>query len=440
MQVIQIIDSGGFGIVHEVEDGGERYARKAFAPNPLISQDPDQLDKARRRFVREVRIQAQLNHPYIMPIIRTELLEDPPWFLMPLASENYSEQIARDRASGDINLEALTNILAGLEELHRLGYVHRDLKPKNVLRLGDKWVLSDFGLVLPTARDTSMITGRQSAWGTPEYAAPELVHDFRSAPPQADIFSFGCILHDIVGVQARIPFAKANAPGPLGAIIDRCTERDPNDRFPDIAALRSALINALISPPDLSTSAPQVSNWINLLTDSPSSMDEATWAEIIRHVERNFQEEATGVLLRTIDIPQLEALNAISSTLFARLMPSICKWIREGVFDYEYCDVLGARLLRIYELGDTREKAEAALAALIMACRHNRWLVMSHFMKMAGQTIDADLADRLAVEMFVMGTDAVNRITQIEYAIGASRNSLHFRVRDAINVIESQQN
>ena len=122
----------------------------------------------------------------------------PPWFTMPLADKSF-EKNAEDRCQGIVDPAAWQDILAAVEELHRLGFVHRDLKPANVLLVEGKWVLADFGLILPMARNTTILTSSRSAYGSHYYAAPEQASDLRNTPEQADIFALGCILHDTVG-------------------------------------------------------------------------------------------------------------------------------------------------------------------------------------------------------------------------------------------------
>lgn len=170
MKVIREIKSGGFGRVDEVVDNGHRYARKTFAPSmPTTSAE---LDKLKKRFNREVRVQAEIWSDAIMPIESYDLNADPPWFLMPLADRTLAEEIQAFKSGGAPPDAALADILNGLEELHALGFVHRDLKPQNVLLHNGTWKLSDFGLVLPTTGTTTQLT-THSAWGTQAYASPE---------------------------------------------------------------------------------------------------------------------------------------------------------------------------------------------------------------------------------------------------------------------------
>lgn len=101
MQVIRLIDRGGFGVVHEVKSSNGRcLARKSF--DPQIGS-PDEREKLRKRFAREVRIQSQIKHPNIMPIIDHDLDAKPPWFTMPLAEKSFQEKIREDRSLGSID-------------------------------------------------------------------------------------------------------------------------------------------------------------------------------------------------------------------------------------------------------------------------------------------------------------------------------------------------
>jgi len=171
MKKIREIDRGGFGVVDEMElDSGVRIAKKTFSPQ---IGNASELELLRRRFSREVRIQSLIKHPNIMPVLDAGLDEDPSCFTMPLATETYERKLAADVAKDEFDPAPWTDILASVEELHRLGYVHRDLKPANILLVYGRWVLSDFGLVLPTMRDTTILTGTNAAYGSRNYAAPE---------------------------------------------------------------------------------------------------------------------------------------------------------------------------------------------------------------------------------------------------------------------------
>src|SRR5688572_20426850 len=133
-KIIREIGRGGFGVVEEVESSktGKRLACKTL-------QYPNGASKAdmKARFEREVKYQRTISHPNVVPITAVNLDDDPPWFVMPLAEGSLLGDLRADRTLGGEPRKALFDMLAGLEEIHRVGYKHRDLSPGNVLRFKD---------------------------------------------------------------------------------------------------------------------------------------------------------------------------------------------------------------------------------------------------------------------------------------------------------------
>ncbi|MEO0592666.1 MAG: serine/threonine-protein kinase [Myxococcota bacterium] len=429
MKLVRHIDRGGFGIVDEVEGvNGERWAKKTFKPQ--IGND-DEKARLRRRFEREVRIQSQIHHPNVMPVLESDLSTEPPWFLMPLADRSYEAQIVDDRNSGAIDPGPWTDILAGVEELHRLGYVHRDLKPANVLLLDDRWVLSDFGLVLPTMRDTTVLTGTASAYGSRAYAAPEQAVDFRNTPEQADIFALGCILQDGVAPSpARIPFAQATCDGPYGPVIEKCTEQDPNRRFQSIAALRAVLFDvwrtaSFTSPSD------SIEELIGELQANASSLE--AWSAIATALDRSEPLDRDAVL-RAINEDLVSELHQIDTVLFGRVVRHICHWASKSEFAFSYCDVIGDRLFAIYRISNTRFRCAVVLAALELSVSHNRWHVMNQVGRMLDDNADSALAERMVIEL-TNDTQLCEKLGRIESAISWSRAKWHTRIRGLLNSV-----
>ena len=202
MREIRELGRGGFARVTEVEsDSGERCARKTFEPMEHLINAVGQED-LERRFKREVTYQSKLTHPNVVSITESFLDETPPYFLMPLAECTLEDELESDPSLEGRYKEVLFDVLAGLEHLHENGYVHRDLKPGNILKFPNgkhRYAISDFGLIAATSTDVSTLTGENARGGTENYAAPELTLDFRAATDQADIYSFGAILQDYLG-------------------------------------------------------------------------------------------------------------------------------------------------------------------------------------------------------------------------------------------------
>lgn len=432
MREIRLINRGGFGVVHEVEAHRLRLARKTFDP---LTSDADEREKLRKRFVREVRIQSQIRHPNIMPVVKFDLETARAWFTMPLASESFEQKIVRDRVDGIVDAAAWQDILAAVEELHRLGYVHRDLKPANVLLVDKRWVLADFGLILPMARDTTILTSSRSAYGSHYYAAPEQARDFRNTPEQADIFALGCILHDTVEPTAvRVPFAQIRCAGVYGLILEKCTEAEPKKRFPTIAALRSALFD-LWRTSQFEAPIPGDANLLEAVLGNPTSVD--AWRQLISHAE-NLPVSERNTLLRSINAEFLVHLNSVDDVLFSRLMNLICEWAGSTGFQWEYCDVIGDRLVEAYRISPVRVRCQIVLAALELAVSHNRWHVMNQVGAMLGQTADNGLVDRTLIELG-LDADIEPKLRRIEHIVYWSRDRWHPKIAECLNKSDSAE-
>lgn len=434
MRVIRLIDRGGFGVVHEVKTSdGQRLARKSFDPQVGTTEEREKL---RKRFAREVRIQSQIRHPNIMPILKHDLDASPPWFTMPLARRSFATKIDEDRSQRVLDTRAWQDILAAVEELHRLGYVHRDLKPANILLVDDRWVLSDFGLILPTARDTTILTSSHSAYGSHFYAAPEQAQDFKHTPEQADIFALGCILHDNVDtVPVRVPFAQIRVGGRYGHILEKCTELQPRKRFPTIAALRAALFDVWRTS-QFPTPAPDDATLLDAVLTNPDAAE--AWRALIGHIERLAPDERDP-LLRAINTDLIIRLSGIDEVLLGRMMSLLCAWADGTSFDWSYSDVVGDRLLEAYKITPVRIRYEIVLAALELAVSHNRWHVMNQVGAMLGPAADNGLVDRILIEV---GTDyrIEKKLRSIEQVVHWARYKWHEKIANFLTQRDRERN
>jgi hypothetical protein len=346
---------------------------------------------------------------------------------MPLASLSFSEKIEEDRKLGIVDPKPWQDILAGVEELHRLGYVHRDLKPANILLVDGTWVLSDFGLILPTARETTIITGSKSAYGSHYYAAPGQARDFRNTPEQADIFALGCILHDTVDPNPlRVPFAQIRIGGPYGPLLEKCTEVHPKKRLPNIAHLR-ALLFELWRTSQFSAPANDDATVLNAVLSAPDSID--GWRALVGHMESLSSQDA---LLRAIDANLLVRLNSLDEVLFGRMMDLINAWAEGTGFQWEYCDVVGDRLLEAYRVSPIRIGCGIVLAALELAVSHNRWHVMRQVGSMLDAEADGGLVDRILIEAD-LDSRVEGKLRRIEEVIGWPRDRWHSRLAEFLS-------
>lgn len=247
---VEEIGHGSFARVIVVENkSGQKFAKKLFSPmqNLIDAVGEDHLKK---RFKREVKYQSKIQHQNIVTILGYELDQEPPYFIMPLAECTLQEELKSASPLGGEYKKVLFDVLAGLECMHDLGYVHRDLKPANILKFRSSdshyYSISDFGLMSVAQSDSTTLTGSNVQGGTQYYAAPELMKNFRAATRLADIYSFGAILHDIFGNEAkRVPYTELSLPGPIGEIIKKCTKKVAARRYQSISALRDELYQVL---------------------------------------------------------------------------------------------------------------------------------------------------------------------------------------------------
>jgi len=408
-RTIDTIGSGGFGVVEEVENArGERLARKTFRPASYIPTDS--YDKLRKRFKREVIVQAELGGSEIMPVLASDLDVLQPWFVMPLATKTYASQIEDDRRAGSVDIDAVADILNSLQHLHELGYVHRDLNPKNILLHEGHWKLSDLGAVLPPSGHTVTLTEGTIIY-TEQYCSPEQRNDFHTAQAPADIYSFGCILHDIFGTPPRTPYSQHSAAGPLGVLIEKCTELNPARR-PSVKILRGMLLETLVEiGGHCKIEDKQSEEWLNKLADIASWNDDEFNAFARFFAQLNVDERLAGheaLWVYSLSTPFLtripaEAFKKIverQDGVAAAIVEKYCTWVRSTAFLFHFSDIVCSRLTSIFDHGTAANKAVALIALIQLGESHNRWFIMREMLhRCSASVISKEIARRLSIEI-----------------------------------------
>ena len=107
-----------------------------------------------------------------------------------------------------------------------------------------------------------------------------------------------------------------------------------------------------------------------------------------------------------------------------------CKYARDHSFNFKYCDVIGARLRKIYEDGSVAVASSAAIAAMFLAESHNRWKVMGQVLDMAGVSISSHLASRIALDLGVLDDErrcpwASEKLEACAKQIGRDASAFH---------------
>ena len=191
-------------------------------------------DGPRERFECETRFLMESPGPSFPAFFGAGVEDGRPWIAMELLED--CQLPSTDKAVAGY----LRDVSRGVAELHRRGWVHRDLKPRNILRRVDGHaVLADFGLLKAIGEDVtavaadspSVMDGREVGVGTPGYSAPEQFAG-NGATVAADVYALGMLAEEC---------CSSHPPRPWEPIIRRATAALPRQRYADVAALSRAI-------------------------------------------------------------------------------------------------------------------------------------------------------------------------------------------------------
>ncbi len=434
-KTIKRIGQGGFGNVdHVIADDGGEYACKTFSQNQPLT--PDLLQNVLKRFAKEVRIQGAISHPNIVPIVASNLSATPPFYFMPLATSSLDKDIAQDRRLNGHFMSALNDIVAGLEELHSMQIYHRDLKPHNVLRFGSDqaacYAISDFGLISMKETSLSGLTKTGMGKGSDFYTAHEISQDLKAASIQSDVFSLGCILHDMVGTEPRVPFREIREPGEFSAVLLNCTRDDPSRRFSSAKAVLDAILSIGFIPQG-TVSAGSV-DFLAVLQDESEAPVEF-WQKLADFIENSAKAPDIAAICGKMSNDKISELCGKDSKSAKTISLIFSEWVKGTGFGFDQSDAIANRLETFFEKGDYESQVECLLAMLELGTSHNRWFVERKFTRLCDSSMDDGLAKRFVVQMHAVGKSLCAKIAHLERSISFSRSNLHPRVVRALGEI-----
>lgn len=259
--LIEKIAEGGMGSVWKGRhrDSGEIVAVKIMAShlvkNPILI----------RRFEKEFRSAARLDHPNIVRVIEYNDEDVTPFLVMEfIEGESLAHRLDRVGRIGEKEaIRIITHVAQGLHFAHKNHLIHRDIKPSNILISSDNKVkLADLGLVRELEEENNL-TRAGRGLGTPHFMAPEQFQNARGADIRCDIYSLGATLYMMV--TGELPF---KSKGPLEAWMKK-------------------IANELIAPRKI---APELSERVNTTILRSMSTDR----ELRPHSSREFIEDLTG--------------------------------------------------------------------------------------------------------------------------------------------------
>jgi serine/threonine protein kinase len=232
----------------------------------FVSSDPERL----RRFEQEAMAAAALNHPNILAVYQMGTHEGAPYLVSELLEgETFREQVKRGRIALRRAIDYAIQIARGLAAAHEKGVAHRDLKPENLFVTKDRRIkILDFGLAKLTqahgSANSALTVGDATEpgliMGTAGYMSPEQVRG-QTVDHRTDIFGFGAILYEMLTGQrafqkptsaetmtailneepAPISQLTHQTPPALQRVVQRCLEKNPDQRFQSASDLAFAL-------------------------------------------------------------------------------------------------------------------------------------------------------------------------------------------------------
>lgn len=261
-EIIEVLGQGSMGVVYKAHDPLlERIVAVKTVMPPAGVGKRAQANYI-KRFEREAKSAAKLQHPSIVTIFDVGVDHRCPFMVLEyLPGGSLGDRLDRARLPLGRAVQIACELASALAIAHREQIVHRDVKPANVLYAGDnRWKLGDFGIArLPD----SELTQIGIFLGTPGYAPPEAVAHGRYTV-QADIFGWGAVLYELLSGQ--VPYSGTNAldinrnvlygtltdvrehdhsiPDSLAEVVMRALSKDTTQRYQDAATAEAALSGA----------------------------------------------------------------------------------------------------------------------------------------------------------------------------------------------------
>ena len=257
---------GAMGVVYLArhKQTGLQVALKAIVPESATTRS------AIDRFLREMSVISQLKHPNIVEWLEQGTSQGRFWFAMEYVPGPSLEKLALDHAGRYPIYQACrmaSQVLKGLAHAHTLGFVHRDIKPDNILiarsEAGLLAKVSDFGLAKSfRAVGLSGLTFSGEMRGTIPFMPPEQMLDFKAVTPSGDLYATAATLYflitghfiynqvteggDLIRTlleEPTVPIRERRPEVPIGLadVLGKCLARDPADRYPTATDMRQAI-------------------------------------------------------------------------------------------------------------------------------------------------------------------------------------------------------
>jgi tRNA A-37 threonylcarbamoyl transferase component Bud32 len=258
---------GGMGVVFSGKNlrTQREVALKWLLPRSLMRREADQRESV-ERFVREARAVSRVDHPNVVRVLDVGGDPDMPYLVMErLLGETLRARLVRGPLGWDEALGLLLPAMQGVSAAHRVGVVHRDLKPDNIFLCEGGAKVLDFGVSrIGGDGDHTTLTRTGTMLGTPAYMPLEQLRGRRDVDERTDVYALGVILFEalsgrlpfesqtpadqavLLATQAPVNLAELRpefAPARAEAVM-KALAREPRDRYPSVDAMQAALLRA----------------------------------------------------------------------------------------------------------------------------------------------------------------------------------------------------